>query len=225
MSTARSTGPAAFIDTNVVGTFTLLEAARAYWGGTRRLPLPPCLDRRGLRLARRRRGASPRRRPTRRARPIRRPRPPATTWCAPGARPTACRWCITNCSNNYGPFHFPEKLIPVVILNALAGREIPVYGQGRERARLALSSRTTPGRCSRSPSAAGSARATTSAATPRRRTSTSCAAICALMDELRARGRAARAADPLRRRPAGPRLPLRDRRRARSATSSAGRRR
>jgi dTDP-glucose 4,6-dehydratase len=37
---------------------------------------------------------------------------------------------VTNCSNNYGPFHFPEKLIPVVILNALAGKPIPVYGQG-----------------------------------------------------------------------------------------------
>ena len=45
---------------------------------------------------------------------------------------------LTNCSNNYGPFHFPEKLIPVVILNALAGKPIPVYGGGRERARLAL---------------------------------------------------------------------------------------
>ncbi|HEX9857530.1 MAG TPA: GDP-mannose 4,6-dehydratase, partial [Paracoccaceae bacterium] len=38
---------------------------------------------------------------------------------------------LSNCSNNYGPFHFPEKLIPVVILNALAGRPIPVYGQGQ----------------------------------------------------------------------------------------------
>ena len=37
---------------------------------------------------------------------------------------------LSNCSNNYGPFHFPEKLIPVVILNALAGRDIPVYGAG-----------------------------------------------------------------------------------------------
>jgi len=37
---------------------------------------------------------------------------------------------VTNCSNNYGPYHFPEKLIPVVILNALAGKEIPVYGDG-----------------------------------------------------------------------------------------------
>jgi dTDP-glucose 4,6-dehydratase len=38
---------------------------------------------------------------------------------------------LTNCSNNYGPFHFPEKLVPVVILNALAGRPIPVYGAGQ----------------------------------------------------------------------------------------------
>jgi dTDP-glucose 4,6-dehydratase len=37
---------------------------------------------------------------------------------------------LTNCSNNYGPFHFPEKLIPVIILNALAGKPLPVYGQG-----------------------------------------------------------------------------------------------
>jgi len=37
---------------------------------------------------------------------------------------------ITNCSNNYGPFHFPEKLIPVVILNALAGKPLPIYGDG-----------------------------------------------------------------------------------------------
>ncbi len=37
---------------------------------------------------------------------------------------------LTNCSNNYGPFHFPEKLVPVVILNALHGRPIPVYGDG-----------------------------------------------------------------------------------------------
>jgi len=37
---------------------------------------------------------------------------------------------LTNCSNNYGPFHFPEKLVPVVILNALAGKPIPIYGEG-----------------------------------------------------------------------------------------------
>ena len=37
---------------------------------------------------------------------------------------------LTNCSNNYGPFHFPEKLIPVIILNALAGKALPIYGDG-----------------------------------------------------------------------------------------------
>lgn len=45
---------------------------------------------------------------------------------------------VTNCSNNYGPYQFPEKLIPVVILKALAGEPIPVYGQGGERAGLAV---------------------------------------------------------------------------------------
>jgi dTDP-glucose 4,6-dehydratase len=39
---------------------------------------------------------------------------------------------ITNCSNNYGPYHFPEKLIPLVILNALEGKELPVYGRGEQ---------------------------------------------------------------------------------------------
>jgi dTDP-glucose 4,6-dehydratase len=37
---------------------------------------------------------------------------------------------LTNCSNNYGPYHFPEKLIPVIILNALAGKDLPIYGDG-----------------------------------------------------------------------------------------------
>ena len=37
---------------------------------------------------------------------------------------------LTNCSNNYGPYHFPEKLVPVVILNALAGKPLPIYGDG-----------------------------------------------------------------------------------------------
>ena len=40
---------------------------------------------------------------------------------------------ITNCSNNYGPYQFPEKLIPLMIINALAGRELPVYGRGENR--------------------------------------------------------------------------------------------
>ena len=71
------------------GRARLLDRA----GQARRLPLPPHLDRRGLRLARARRACSPRTRPTTRAAPIRPPRPPPTIWCAPGTRPTACRWC------------------------------------------------------------------------------------------------------------------------------------
>ncbi|MFP3663391.1 GDP-mannose 4,6-dehydratase, partial [Burkholderia sp. SIMBA_043] len=39
---------------------------------------------------------------------------------------------LTNCSNNYGPYHFPEKLIPLIILNALEGKQLPVYGDGKQ---------------------------------------------------------------------------------------------
>jgi dTDP-D-glucose 4,6-dehydratase len=53
---------------------------------------------------------------------------------------------LSNCSNNYGPYHFPEKLIPVVILNALHGRPIPVYGRARTCATGSMS-RITPTRC------------------------------------------------------------------------------
>ena len=71
-----------------------------------------------------------------------RPTPPArprpTIWCAPGTTRTACRCSTTNCSNNYGPYQFPEKLIPLVILNALRGRAAAGLRQGRERARLAV---------------------------------------------------------------------------------------
>jgi len=51
---------------------------------------------------------------------------------------------VSNCSNNYGPYHFPEKLIPLTILNALEGRTLPVYWQGREYPRLALRRRSCP---------------------------------------------------------------------------------
>ena len=56
---------------------------------------------------------------------------------APGTTPTACRWSLTNCSNNYGPYQFPEKLIPLMIIKALAGKPLPVYGTGEQRPRLA----------------------------------------------------------------------------------------
>jgi dTDP-glucose 4,6-dehydratase len=122
-------GPAAFIDTNITGTYTLLEAARSYWDGSRDFRFHHIstdevfgtLGDEGLFTE--------------------------TTAYAPNSPYSASKaasdhlvraWhetyklpvVLSNCSNNYGPFHFPEKLIPVVILNALAGRPIPVYGKG-----------------------------------------------------------------------------------------------
>ncbi|MGB1234121.1 MAG: dTDP-glucose 4,6-dehydratase [Planktomarina sp.] len=127
-------GPADFMQTNIMGTFHLLEAARAYWTGAGKpdsfrfhhistdevfgsLPNDPevmftedtAYD----------------------------PRSPYSAskassdhlvraWSETYGLPVV----MTNCSNNYGPYHFPEKLIPVVILNALAGKPIPVYGKG-----------------------------------------------------------------------------------------------
>ena len=129
------TGAADFIETNVVGTYQLLEAARAYWskparGTARRLPLPSRLDRRGLRLARADRATSPR---TTRYDPV---SPYSASKAA--SDHLAIAWhrtyglpvIVSNCSNNYGPYQFPEKLIPLMILNGLEGGELPVYGDG-----------------------------------------------------------------------------------------------
>ena len=184
-------GPAAFIDTNVAGTFTLLEAARAYWGGDAAT------------------SASTTSRPTRcSARWATTGQFTETTPYAPNSPYSASKaasdhlvraWhetyglpvVLSNCSNNYGPFHFPEKLIPVVILNALHGQAIPVYGEGENvRDWLYVEDHADGAPCGGC-SAGGSARATTSAATPRRGTSTSSRGICALLDEM-APGRARR---------------------------------
>jgi dTDP-glucose 4,6-dehydratase len=127
-------GPGTFIQTNVMGTFTMLEAARGYWSGLEAGPKAAfrfhhistdevygTLGETGLFTE--------------------------DTPYAPNSPYSASKaasdhlvraWgetyglpvLVTNCSNNYGPYHYPEKLIPVVILNALAGRPIPVYGQG-----------------------------------------------------------------------------------------------
>ena len=123
-------GPAAFIDTNIIGTYTLLEAARAYWGGNARLPLPPHLDRRGLRLARRRRAFHRGRRAYAPNSPYSASKAASDHLVRAWGETYGLPVVLSNCSNNYGPFHFPEKLIPVVILNALHGRAIPVYGKG-----------------------------------------------------------------------------------------------
>ena len=130
-------GPAAFIETNIVGTYTILEATRAYWNqldvtrksafrfhhistdevygdleGTDDLftettsyePSSPY-------------SAS-------KASSDHLVRAWLRTYCLPTI--------VTNCSNNYGPYHFPEKLIPLIILNALDGKALPVYGNGMQ---------------------------------------------------------------------------------------------
>ena len=125
-------GPDAFIQTNVIGTFNMLEAARAYWlregrpdsfrfhhistdevfgslGDTGQFTETTPYD----------------------------PRSPYSASKA-GSDHLVRAWAetyglpvvLTNCSNNYGPYHFPEKLVPVVILKALSGQPIPVYGDG-----------------------------------------------------------------------------------------------
>ena len=127
-------GPAAFIETNVVGTFTMLEAALAYWRsldaakkeGFRFLHISTdevfgSLGREGL---------------FREDTPYAPNSPYSASkagsdhlvraWRETYGLPTV----TTNCSNNYGPYHFPEKLIPLTILNALEGKPLPVYGRG-----------------------------------------------------------------------------------------------
>ncbi|QFT24381.1 dTDP-glucose 4,6-dehydratase 2 [Pseudomonas sp. THAF187a] len=130
-------GPAAFIQTNIVGTYSLLESVRSYWLG----------------LAAERQAAF-------RFHHISTdevygdlhgvddlfsettPYAPSSPYSASKAasdhlvrawlRTYGLPVLITNCSNNYGPYHFPEKLIPLMILNALAGKPLPVYGNGQQ---------------------------------------------------------------------------------------------
>jgi dTDP-glucose 4,6-dehydratase len=130
-------GPAAFIETNVVGTYTMLEAARHYWHPldaerkqnfrfhhistdevygdlhgtddlfTETTPYSP---------------SSPYSASKASSDHL------VRAWLRTYGLPTI----VTNCSNNYGPYHFPEKLIPLVILNAVAGKPLPVYGDGAQ---------------------------------------------------------------------------------------------
>ncbi|MDD3528899.1 MAG: dTDP-glucose 4,6-dehydratase [Gallionellaceae bacterium] len=129
-------GPAAFIQTNIVGTYTLLEAARHYWSGL------AGAARAGFRFHHISTdevygslGATGLFSET----SCYRPNSPYAA--SKGASDHLARaWqhtyglpvVITNCSNNYGPCQFPEKLIPLMILNAIEGRPLPVYGDGRQ---------------------------------------------------------------------------------------------
>ncbi len=173
-------GPADFIATNVVGTFSLLETVREWWSaladGERRAFrfLHVSTDEVFGSL-----GAGD-------------PAFSETTAYAPNSPYSASKaasdhlvraWhhtyglpvVTTNCSNNYGPRQFPEKLIPLMIVNALAGKPLPVYGDGGQTARLALSSAITVRRSARSWRKGVRARPTPSAAMPRWRISSSCA--------------------------------------------------
>ncbi|WP_404991698.1 dTDP-glucose 4,6-dehydratase [Cupriavidus pauculus] len=129
-------GPAEFIQTNIVGTFTLLEAVRGWWAG---LDDRARADFRFLHVS------------TDEVFGSLGPNDPQfseSTAYAPNSPYSASKAAAdhlvrayhhtyglpvvtTNCSNNYGPYHFPEKLIPLMITNALAGKPLPVYGDGQ----------------------------------------------------------------------------------------------
>ena len=111
-------GPGAFIQTNVVGTFSCsrrrsITGAQLEPARERRFPLSSRLDRRGLRLARRGGATSPRRRPTSRTRPIRPSKAASDHLVRAWHHTYGLPIVLSNCSNNYGPYHFPEKLIPL----------------------------------------------------------------------------------------------------------------
>ena len=125
-------GPGAFIDTNVVGTYTLLQAARGYW---ERQGKPQAFRFHHISTDEVFGSLGAEGQFTEET-----PYDPRSPYSASKAASDhlVMAWyhtyglpvVLSNCSNNYGPYHFPEKLIPVVILNALHGKPIPVYGAG-----------------------------------------------------------------------------------------------
>jgi dTDP-glucose 4,6-dehydratase len=127
-------GAADFIQTNIVGTFTLLEAARSYWAG---------LDGAAQRTFRflhvstdevygslGEAGFFTESTPYDPSSPYSASKAASDHLAKAWERTYGLPLIVSNCSNNYGPYHFPEKLIPLAILNALAGRPLPVYGKG-----------------------------------------------------------------------------------------------
>ncbi|MFH0343380.1 MAG: dTDP-glucose 4,6-dehydratase [Chromatiales bacterium] len=128
------TGASEFIHTNIIGTFTLLDAARRYWDGLY-----------GARKAAFRflhvstdevygslgeEGLFKETTPYDPSSPYSASKASADHLAKAWQRTYALPVIVSNCSNNYGPYHFPEKLIPLTILNALEGRGLPVYGTG-----------------------------------------------------------------------------------------------
>jgi dTDP-glucose 4,6-dehydratase len=128
-------GPEDFIQTNVVGTFRLLEAVRAYWA---ELPADPKAEFRFLHVSTDEvYGSLAKEAPAFTEDHRYEPNSPYSASKAASDHLVRA-WhhtyglpvLTTNCSNNYGPYHFPEKLIPLMIVNALAGKVLPVYGDG-----------------------------------------------------------------------------------------------
>ncbi|OLO09096.1 dTDP-glucose 4,6-dehydratase [Salinicola sp. MH3R3-1] len=133
-------GPSAFIETNIVGTYTLLEAARVYWKGLQDSAPQKAANFRFHHISTDEvygdlHGVDDLFTETT-------PYAPSSPYSASKAssdhlvrawnRTFGLPTLVTNCSNNYGPFHFPEKLIPLMILSALAGQSLPVYGDGKQ---------------------------------------------------------------------------------------------
>ena len=128
------TGAADFIQTNIVGSFTLLEAARGYWSG---LPAAEKESFRFLHVSTDEvygslgpTGLFSETTPYDPSSPYSASKAASDHLAGAWMRTYGLPVVISNCSNNYGPFHFPEKLIPLVILNALDGKTLPVYGDG-----------------------------------------------------------------------------------------------
>jgi dTDP-glucose 4,6-dehydratase len=128
------TGAAAFIETNIVGTFALLEEARAYWTG---LEGQSKTQFRFLHISTDEvfgslgpTGAFEETTPYDPRSPYSASKAASDHLVRAWGHTYGLPVLITNCSNNYGPYHFPEKLIPLIILNAMEGRPLPVYGDG-----------------------------------------------------------------------------------------------
>jgi dTDP-glucose 4,6-dehydratase len=140
-------GPAAFMETNIIGTYTLLEATRAYWKQLQEtapakaanfrfhhistdevygdLPHPDEAENATEQLFTETTSYAP-------SSPYSASKASSDHLVRAWQRTYGLPTVVTNCSNNYGPYHFPEKLIPLVILNALAGKPLPVYGDGSQ---------------------------------------------------------------------------------------------
>jgi dTDP-glucose 4,6-dehydratase len=154
------TGPSAFIETNIIGTYSMLEAARAYWS---ELPLRQKEAFRFLHISTDEVFGSlhddglfsettaydP-------SSPYSASKAASDHLVMAWHRTYGLPVVLSNCSNNYGPYHFPEKLIPLMISNALLGRDLPVYGMGinvrdwlyvedHARALFAVVTKGTPG--------------------------------------------------------------------------------